>query len=236
MDQEEKFIKLWDSLSNLESIEDKSLPLWVRNIIESLHETSFKELAPLVDGEPSDPKTAGLAIGLAKHLETIASDIFEKIPNLEDLNSKLSELGEFQNRMDELEQDSEKFEEYENKTLETINNGSNHDESNFLLGKSEGLQSLQDKDGNFKHQRKNTGVLMLLLISWPDIEEKCKTRRDVYEYLLRKCWKPEKPGEQFDMQTVEAYPPPEIGSYDRIKKILERIEFSPARPGRPRKT
>ena len=42
--------------------------------------------------------------------------------------------------------------------------------------------------------------------------------------------------EKFDILKVEGDPPLVIGTYERVKKILERIEFSPARPGRPKTT
>jgi hypothetical protein len=227
---EEYLSKVMMPLLDLNSIDDEALPLWVRNIVKHFHGTGIKALFDAIGSEDFGSHGIGLLAGSAKHIEAMLEDLPE--PDKDTLD--LMKGTELDKKLEQIEEELTELKDFIGDYEGEITEGPNHEESEYLEGKSEGLQLIKDEEGQIKGARENTKLLAIMYLAWPFIEEKCKTRRDVYEYLLRKCWKPEKPGEQFDMQTVEAYPPPEIGSYDRIKKILERIEFSPARPGRPR--
>jgi len=137
--------------------------------------------------------------------------------------------------LDEFEKDGEHFERFEEKTKEYKKAWSNHEASEFYQGKSKGLKSLQDEEGNWQGTRLNTELLLVMLSLWPTIEEHFKTRRDVYRLLLAIYFKRENPDAKFDLEKEESNPNPKVGSFERVKKMLKRIGFNPAKPGRPKK-
>ena len=144
-------------------------------------------------------------------------------------------MGDFQVRLDEFEKDCEDLREFEKKTLKDIEAATNHKASEFYQGKSDGLKSLQDEEGNWQGTRLNTELLMIMLSLWPIIEKYLKTRREVYRLLLAIYWKRGNPDDKFDVEKAENNPDPSVGSFERVKKMLERIGYNPAKPGRPKK-
>ena len=96
MDKPEYLCKFWDVLNNLESVEDESFPLWVRNILKHIRETVLKDLTPLLQADPKDPKSAGLAIGAAEHIGSILERVFENLPAKDEQGMEKMDLGDFQ--------------------------------------------------------------------------------------------------------------------------------------------
>ena len=141
---------------------------------------------------------------------------------------------ELDKKLDKIEEELTELKDFIGDYEGEITEGPNHEESEYLEGKSEGLQLIKDEEGQIKGAKDNTKLLSIMYSLWPVIEERCKTRRQLYEFLLKAFFKPTSSKEKFDILKVEGDPPLVIGTYERVKKILERIEFSPARPGRPR--
>tara|TARA_B100000963_G_C22479146_1_gene603849 strand:+ start:172 stop:876 length:705 start_codon:yes stop_codon:yes gene_type:complete len=212
------------------AVDDPALPLWVCNIIKHFHGTGINKLLEIVKNHDFDSYGIGLMAGSAKHIETMLETLPEVKKEILDL-MKGTELDK------KLEQAEEKFTELKDFTgdyEQEISKGSNHEESTYLLGKSEGLQSIIDQDGQIKGAKDNTKLLGILYLIWPCIDENCSTRRELYDFLLKSFWKPKSPEDEFDILMAEAVPPKVLGSYERVEKLLKRIGFNPAAVGRPK--
>ena len=59
---------------------NEELPLWVRNLRSKLNDSVFKEIIPLLNADPQDPKYAGFAIGAGRKLE---QSLFDHISDKE---------------------------------------------------------------------------------------------------------------------------------------------------------
>ena len=226
---DEYLCKVYLPLFDPESIDDESLPLWVRNAINHFHGTGVKLLLDVIRKKDFGPYEIGLLAGSAKHID----EILESLPKIK------------QEYLDKLKgtKVGKKFDQIEHKLAEIkilidgyerdISKDSNHEESKYLKGKSEGLQLIKDEEDQIKGARENTKLLALMYFVWPVVEENCKTRRELYEFLLKSTWKSSEPEEKFNILTVEADPPSVVGSYERVEKVLRRIGFNPAKAGRP---
>jgi len=235
MDKAEYLKQLMGVLMDPDALEDEKYPIWVRNIVKHLHETVLKDLVRLLEAEPGDPESAGLVIGASKHIESILEKTSENLPAIDEALMEEINMGDFQVRVDEFEKDCEDLRDFEKETLKDIETATNHEASEFYQGKSQGLKSLQDEEGNWQGTRLNTELLMIMLSRWPIIEKYFKTKREVYRLLLKIYWKRGNPDDKFDFEKAENNPDPSVGSFERVKKMLERIGYNPAKPGRPKK-
>ena len=228
---EEYLNKVMMPLLDPRSIDDEGLPIWVRNIIKHFHGTGVKTLFEMIKNKDFDPHGIGLLAGFAKHIETIPQslpgankDILEQVKGTE-----------FEKILDQAEVDFDELKEFTRNFEDEISKGTNHEESKYLKGKSEGLQLIRDEKDQIKGARENTKLLAIMYFVWPFIEEQCKTRRELYEFLLKNTWRSSEPEEKFNILMVEADPPSFVGSYERVERVLRRIGFNPAVVGRPRK-
>ncbi|MDA7758031.1 hypothetical protein N8920_09025, partial [Opitutales bacterium] len=202
----------------------------VRNIVKHFHGTGIKALFDAIGSEDFGSHGIGLMAGSLKHIETM----LESFPEVKEENLDLMKGTELEKKLDQAEEVFTEMKDFIGDYEQEISKGSNHEESKYLEGKSEGLQLIKDEEGQIKGARDNTQFLLLIYRLWPVIEEQCKTRRELYEFLLKITWKSSETVEKFNILMVEADPPPVVGSYERVEKILKRIRFNPATVGRPK--
>ena len=227
---EEYLNKVMMPLLDPNSINDEALPLWVRNIIKHFHLTGVKKLFDAISNEDFGSHGIGLMAGSVKHIETM----LESLPEVKEEILDLMKGTELYKKLDQAEEELIELKDFIGDYEQEISKGSNHEESKYLEGKSEGLQLIKDEEGQIKGARDNTQLLFLIYRFWPVIEVQCKTRREFYEFLLKNTWKSFEPEEKFNILMVEADPPSVVGSYERVVKILKRIRFNPATVGRPK--
>lgn len=230
-EEEEYLNKVMMPLLDPRSIDDEGLPLWVRNIIKHFHLTGVKKLFDAISNEDFGSHGIGLMAGSAKHIESM----LESLPEVKEEILDPMKGTELDKKLDQAEEKLTELKDFIGAYEQEISKGSNHEESKYLEGKSEGLHLIKDEEGQIKGARDNTQLLFLIYRFWPVIEVKCKTRRELYEFLLKNTWKSSEPEEKFNILMVEADPPSVVGSYERVEKILKRILFNPATVGRPRK-
>ena len=96
---------------------------------------------------------------------------------------------------------------------------SSEEEINFMNSKLQGLQSLFDGNLNLNFESLDTKLTLAMLMFWPYIQDNIMTRSECYNYLSSLPYL-----KDFD-----------VGSYERVEKFFERIGYSPAKPGRPKK-
>ena len=228
---EEYLNKVLMPLLDPKALDGPDLPIWVRNIIKHFHGTGVKKLLEAIKNENFGPYEKGLFAGSLKHIEAIA----EIFIDAKECNLKQKESVESYKHFDLIDEQLTEFKNYIGEFEHGIAKGSNHDESEFLRGKSEGLQLIKDEDDQIKGALGNTKLLAVIYLGWPIIENNCKTRRQLYKVLLKMFWKPSKSIEKFNISMVEADPPKVLGSYERVEKIFKRIQFNPSKVGRPRK-
>tara|TARA_B100001093_G_scaffold419448_1_gene411016 strand:- start:524 stop:1234 length:711 start_codon:yes stop_codon:yes gene_type:complete len=228
---EEYLNKVFMPLLDPKAVDDSDLPIWVRNIIKHFHGTGVKKLLEAIKNENFGPYEKGLFAGSLKHIEAIVETFIE----VKEYNPQQIESAEISKQFDQIDEQLTELKNYIGEYEHDIAKGSNHDESEFLRGKSEGLQLIKDEDDQIKGALENTKLLVIIYACWPFIENNCKTRRQLYKDLLKMFWKPSEPDEKFNISMVEANPPAIIGNYERVEKILKRIRFKPAKVGRPRK-
>ena len=186
------------------------LPTWVRCILSKLENSILKEFATLAEGDPDDTSDAGFAIGavwdLKKTLDKNLSEL-ENICGIKFDPEDLSEIEEELSSLDDFKQDK----------IHEIENAEQSEFTAFYANLAKGSQSLYTEDNQLKHGSLDSEISLFMLMSWPHIEHNMKTRKDCYHFLIEKL------GEQ------------RVGSYERLEKYFERIRYSPARVGRPKK-
>ncbi len=192
-----------------EAQNNKELRLWVRNLRSKLDDSVFKELVPLLLADPNDPKSAGFGIGAGRKLEQSLLD------GISDLESKTGHKM-FQKERREMKQELSILHDFEKKNFDKILKADLDEFSIFSASIIVGLESFYTSDGQLKHVEQRTQTALTMLILWPIIEAKMKTRRDCYNYL-KLCI-----GKNL------------IGSYKSVEKFFIRIHYSPAKVGRPK--
>jgi hypothetical protein len=193
-----------------EAHKNQELPLWVRNLRSKLDDSVFKELVPLLLADPNDPKYAGFGIGAGRKLE---QSLFDGISDLESKTGhKMS-----QKERREIKEELSPLHDFEKKNFDKIPKSDLDELSIFSASILAGLESVYTKDGQLKHFEPRTRTVLFMLIFWPHIESKFKTRRECFEFLKANLGKHQ------------------IGNYWAVKKFFERIKYSPAKVGRPKK-
>ena len=211
MDQKEIEEKLgWAFESN--ALEDERLPIWVRNILRDIPKSYLPNISKMEEADPDGIELKGLAIGSGIQIKEILE---EKLPQFADImgidysESDQSELEEEFNLVDELEEEAQ----------QELSVSKSSKKREFHQAVTEGLEPLLDEEGNLRLAKTNTSLEFLMLFLWPIIEDQCQNRPQLYEFLEPIC----------GICNVE------LGDFLRVVKMCERIGFSPAKPGRPKK-
>ena len=110
------------------------------------------------------------------------------------------------------------LDDFKQDKIHEIEDANQSDFSAFYANLAKGSQSFYTEDNQLKHGSLDSEISLFTLMCWPHIEHNMKTRKDCYHFLIEKL------GEQ------------RVGSYERLEKYFERISFSPARVGRPKKS
>jgi hypothetical protein len=186
------------------------LPIWVRNLRLKLNNTIFKPFQFLLEAEPDDLNASGYAIGLARPIKEKLFEKLDELTKLTGLEFTADDRAEFDKEYAELEEfKKEKDIEVENSTTDKA--------SEYYGGVSEGMKSLWDKDGQIKGKKLDTDLALYMMMTWPWIEDVIRNRNQMHQVF------------------VDIFGKRRTGSLKRVHRFLERIQFSPAKRGRPRK-
>ncbi|MDC1005635.1 hypothetical protein OAQ34_08410 [Opitutales bacterium] len=192
-----------------DGMNEDELPIWVINLKDKFMSSVFKKFKEY-DSEDIDPnQLAGFVAGAVKHLEETSDKVLSKINVPKDI--EISEPLEKQ-----LDEDEDLIRTFVEDTENIQKDLDSKTESEFLKSKIEGLSSLFTNDSNIKYESLDTKLTFSMLIAWPYIHKNIKTRKECFKFLVVKL------GES------------QIGSYERVEKFFERIEYSPAKVGRPK--
>ena len=212
MDQKEIKEKLcWAFESN--ALEDERLPIWVRNILRNIPKSYLPNISKMEGADPEGIELKGLVIGTGIQIKEILDEKlrqFSDITGIDYSESDQSELEEEFNLVDELEEEVQ----------QELNVSKSSKKREFHKAVTDGLEPLLDEEGNLRLAKTNTSLEFLMLLLWPIIEDQCQNRPQLYEFLKPICV----------ICNVE------LGEYERVEKMCERIGFSPAKSGRPKKT
>ena len=194
-----------------DGMKEDDLPTWVKNLRDKLYSSVFKKFKQF-DENADKTEISGFISGAAKHLDESLEDLLSKsdIPINQDMsNDDLDRLKDDENLINS-------FVEEANLSQKDL---SSEEEINFMNSKLQGLQSLFDGNLNLNFESLDTKLTLAMLINWPYIQDNIKTRSECYNYLSFLPFL-----KDFD-----------VGSYERVEKFFERIGYSPAKPGRPKK-
>jgi hypothetical protein len=193
-----------------EAEKNRKLPRWVRNLRKKINNSIFKIYQKLNLNENDDPYEVAFKIGAAREMREY---LYENLAKFENFTGKKTDPSD----LDEFEEEYSVIEEIQQKKEQALTNAPRTELAKYHKGMSEGLEAVLDDDGQFKGGKEDSKIALLLLMSWPIIQDTIKTRRELYERL--RFWFGEK----------------RIGDFKRMERMFERIKFSPAKPGRPRK-
>jgi hypothetical protein len=194
-----------------DGMKEDDLPTWVKNLRDKLYSSVFKKFKQF-DENADKTEISGFISGAAKHLDESLEDLLSKsdIPINQDMsNDDLDRLKDDENLINS-------FVEEANLSQKDL---SSEEEINFMNSKLQGLQSLFDGNLNLNFESLDTKLTLAMLINWPYIQDNIMTRSECYNYLSSLPFL-----KDFD-----------VGSYERVEKFFERIGYSPAKPGRPKK-
>ena len=194
-----------------DGMKEDDLPRWVKNLRGKLLSTvlsNFKE----VDKNADETEIAGFVSGAVKHLDESLENMLSKsdIPINQDVTN--DDLDRFKDDLNLINS----FVEEVNESQKELNS---EEEIKFMNSKLQGLQSIFDENLNPKFESLDTKLTLAMLMFWPYILDNIKTRSECYNYLTSHPFL-----KDFD-----------VGSYERVEKFFERIGYSPAKPGRPKK-
>lgn len=194
-----------------DGMKEDDLPTWVVNLKNKLFSTVFKKFKE-VDENADETKIAGFVSGTAKHLDESLEDMLSKfdIPVDQDTSNDIFTF---------LEDDKNLIDAFVEEANESQKDLNSKEETKFIKSKLQGLQSLFDGNLNLKFESLDTKITLAMLINWPYIQDNIKTRSECYNFLTSLPFL-----KDFD-----------VGSYERVEKFFERIGYSPAKPGRPKK-
>jgi hypothetical protein len=194
-----------------DGMKEGDLPTWVKNLRDKLYSSVFKKFKEF-DEKADETEISGFISGAAKHLDESLEDLLSKsdIPINQDMsNDDLDRLKDDENLINS-------FVEEVNLSQKDL---SSEEEINFMNSKLHGLQSLFDGNLNLNFESLDTKLTLAMLMFWPYIQDNIMTRSECYNYLSSLPYL-----KDFD-----------VGSYERVEKFFERIGYSPAKPGRPKK-
>lgn len=193
-----------------EAEKNRKLPRWVRNLRKKINNSIFKIYQKLNLNENDDPYEVAFKIGAAREMREYLYENLAKFENFTGQKTDPSDLDEFEEEFSLIEQIQQKKEQ-------ELTNAPRTELAKYHKGMSEGLEAVLDDDGQFKGAKEDTKIALLLLISWPIIQDTVKTRRELYDRLLIRL------GQN------------QVGDFKRMEQMFIRIKFSPAKRGRPKK-
>ena len=194
-----------------DGMKEDDLPTWVKNLRDKLFSSVFKKFKQF-DENADEIDIAGFVSGAAKHLDESLEDLssMSDIPINQDVTN--DDLDRFQDDLNLINS----FVEEANESQKDLNST---EENKFMNFKSVGNKSIFDENINLKFESLDTKLTLAMLMFWPYIQDNIKTRSECYNYLTSLPFL-----KDFD-----------VGSYERVEKFFERICYSPAKPGRPKK-
>ena len=189
---------------------DKSLPRWVRNIRKKLDSSIFRIYQKFSSDGKSDNSKLGFATGAAQELREYLHDNLPKLE--EELERKINpaELGKLEEDFTDIIGIAERKEK-------ALLHSPSVESAEYHKSKAQGLIAILDDNKHLKGAKEDSKICLYLLLSWPVIQEKVRTRRKLYEILL--FW----------------FGHNQVGDFKRVEKLFERIKFKPAKVGRPNK-
>jgi hypothetical protein len=193
-----------------DGMKEDDLPTWVKNLRDKLYSSVFKKFKQF-DENTDETEISGFVSGAAKHLEESLEYLLLKsgIP----INQNVSN-----DDLDRFNDDANLINSFVEEANLSQKDLSSEEEINFMNSKLQGLQSLFDENLNLNFESLDTKLTLAMLINWPYIQDNIKTRSECYNYLSSLPFL-----KDFD-----------VGSYERVEKFLQRISYSPAKPGRPK--
>ena len=194
-----------------DGMNEDDLPTWVKNLRDKLFSTVFKKFKE-VDENADETEISGFVSGAVKHLDESLEDLLSK----SDITIDQDTINYDQDRLKDDENLIKSFVERANETQNDLNST---EENKFMNSKSEGNKSIFDENLNLKFESLDTKLTLAMLMFWPYIQDNINTRPECYNYLSSLPFL-----KDFD-----------VGSYERVEKFFERIGYSPAKPGRPKK-
>jgi len=194
-----------------DGMDEDDLPTWVKNLRDKLFSTVFKKFKE-VDENADETEISGFVSGAVKHLDESLEDLLSK----SDITIDQDTINYDQDRLKDDENLIKSFVERANETQNDLNST---EENKFMNSKSEGNKSIFDENLNLKFESLDTKLTLAMLMFWPYIQDNINTRPECYNYLSSLPFL-----KDFD-----------VGSYERVEKFFERIGYSPAKPGRPKK-
>ncbi len=194
-----------------DGMKEHDLPTWVKNLRDKLFSSVFKKFKQF-DENANEIDIAGFVSGAAKHLDESLEDLLSKSDTPIDQDRSNIDLDRFKD-------DSNLINSFLEEANESQKDLNSEDEIKFLNSKLQGLQSLFDGNLNLKFESLDTKLTLAMLINWLYIQDNIKTRYECYNYLI----------------SIPFLKDFDVGSYERVEKFFERIGYSPAKPGRPKK-
>jgi hypothetical protein len=177
---------------------------------EKINNSIFKIYQKLNLNENDDPYEVAFKIGAAREMREY---LYENLAKLENFTGQKTDPSD----LDEIEEEFSVIEQIRQKKEQELTKAPRAELAKYHKGMSEGLEAVLDNDGQFKGAKEDSKIALLLLISWPIIQDTIKTRRELYERL--RFW--------FGQNRV--------GNFKRMEQMFIRIKFLPAKRGRPKK-
>ena len=193
-----------------DGMKEDDLPIWVKNLRDKLFSSVFKKFKQF-DENADEIDIAGFVSGAAKHLDESLEDLLSTSDIPIDQDRSNDDLDRFKDDENLINS----FVEEANESFKDLNSD---EEIKFMNSKLQGLQSLFDGNLNLKFESLDTKLTLAMLINWPYIQDNIDTRSECYNYLISLPFL-----KDFD-----------VGSFERVEKFLQRIGYSPAKPGRPK--
>ena len=193
-----------------DGMKEDDLPIWVKNLRDKLFSSVFKKFKQF-DENADEIDIAGFVSGAAKHLDESLEDLLSTSDIPIDQDRSNDDLDRFKDDENLINS----FVEEANESSKDLNSD---EEIKFMNSKLQGLQSLFDGNLNLKFESLDTKLTLAMLINWPYIQDNIDTRSECYNYLISLPFL-----KDFD-----------VGSFERVEKFLQRIGYSPAKPGRPK--
>ena len=194
-----------------DGMKEDDLPTWVKNLKDKFFSSVFKKFKQF-DENADETEISGFVSGAAKHLEESLEDLLSKsdIP----INQNISN-----DDLDRFKADENLINSFVEEANESSKDLNSEEEIKFMNSKLQGLRSIFDENLNLKFESLDTKLSLVMLIFWPYIQDNIKTRSECYNYLI-------------SLPFLKDF---EVGSYERVEKFFERVGYSPAKPGRPKK-
>lgn len=193
-----------------EAYNDKSLPRWVRNIRKKLDHSIFRIYQECLSDLKSENSKLGFATGAAQELREYLHENLLKLEEFPEFKIDPNELGKLDNDFSDIQSIGEQREK-------ELLYSSSVESAEYYKHKALGLRAILDDNKQLKGAKEDSKICLYLLLSWPVISEKVRTRRELYDILM--LW----------------FGQNQVGDFKRVEKLFERIKYKAAKVGRPKK-